>query len=310
MQNTVKSKEIQEKKTGNVLLKLKAEYTSGNLEKRDYMEKMYDYHKHLFEYRELLKQSLAKNVTITEDNVIVEMQDTGIKLCCVKEDREIIPLAELNFGKYEEKLWDKTFSLLPPPETVFDIGANIGYFSLYFSSKFPKTKIYAFEPIPNTFKHLNKNLEINNSKNITPLNIGLSDTKKTVEMFYNPEACGSSSLENLLENKSTYKVETQFNTLDDFVKENNIDNIDFIKCDVEGAEKFVYEGGLKTIEKFHPIIYSEMLRKWSAKFSYHPNDIIKIMKEFNYSCYAISDTTFDKITEVTDDTVETNFIFM
>ena len=42
----------------------------------------------------------------------------------------------------------------------------------------------------------------------------------------------------------------------------------------------------------------------------HSNDIIKIMKEFNYSCYAISDTTFDKITEVTDDTVETNFIFM
>ena len=78
---------------------------------------------------------------------------------------------------------------------------------------------------------------------------------------------------------------------------------------MEGAEKLVYEGGLKTLEEHKPIIYSEMLRKWSAKFNYHPNDIINMLKTIGYECYAISDKTYRKIEEVTEDTVETNYIF-
>ena len=294
----------------NKLLKLKEDFLTGNTLKQNYIEQMYEFHKYLYEYPSLLKQSLANSITISENGVWVEMKNTGIKLICIKDDRGNIALSELNFGEYEERLWDKTFNLLKNPRTCLDIGGNIGYFSLYFSAKFTNCQIYTFETSPKNFKHLKDNLKLNNTNNISAHNIGLTNECKQMEMFYNPEASGSSSLKDLLENKSTYKVICEFNTLDNFVKENQIENIDFIKCDVEGAEKFVYEGGLKTIEKFHPTIYSEMLRKWSAKFSYHPNDIIKIMNQFNYECFAISAGTFNKISEVTEDTIETNFIFM
>jgi hypothetical protein len=54
-----------------------------------------------------------------------------------------------------------------------------------------------------------------------------------------------------------------------------------------------------------------MLRKWSAKFNYHPNDIIQFFKQINYGSYVISNKT--KLREfemVNDDTVETNYFFL
>ena len=290
------------------LTALKTQFLNGEISKYNFMDEMSKIHNYLFDYCQLIKDSCASKIEITENDVIVELE-TGIKLLCIKNDKGIIPLTILNFGEYEEKLWNKTAELIGKPRTVLDIGGNIGYFSLYFARKFPQTQFYCFEPIPNNYKYLCKNLELNHSQNIKAFNIGLSNVCQTMEMFYNPEGCGSSSLRDLLEASCTYKVPCEFTTLDNFVAENHIENIDFIKCDVEGAEKFVYEGGLKTLEKFKPTIYSEMLRKWSAKFNYHPNDIINLLKPLGYKCYAISKNSFAPIEQVTEETVETNFIF-
>jgi FkbM family methyltransferase len=293
----------------NRLLELKESFLKEEITKYDYMEKMNECHRLLFLYRDLIDKSIVKSIQITRDGVVVEVTQTGIKLFCIKDDKGIIPITILNFGHYEERLWKKTVKLLDNPKTIFDIGGNIGYFSLYFSHYFPKAQFYTFEPIPNTFKFLRKNLELNGNQNINAFKIGLSNKKQSMEMFYNPEGSGSSSLRNLLMEKCTKKIICKFSTLDNFVAENKVKNIDFIKCDVEGAEKFVFEGGMQTIQKFKPLIFSEMLRKWSRKFNYHPNEIIKLLKNLNYECYAISDKTFKKIKEVTEDTIETNFIF-
>lgn len=53
-----------------------------------------------------------------------------------------------------------------------------------------------------------------------------------------------------------------------------------------------------------------MLRKWSKKFDYHPNDIIDLLKSVGYSCYAIEENSLGYISQVTDDTMETNFLFL
>lgn len=294
----------------NKLLDLKNMFLAGDISKYDYMDEMDKFHSILFDYQGLINESIAEKIEISRDGVIVKLKDSGINLHCIKNDKGIIPLTILNFGMYEEILWDKTASLLKNPRTILDIGGNIGYFSLYFSKKFKETKFYTFEPIPSTFEYLKKNLEINESSKILAYNIGLSDKKSSSEMFYNPEGCGSSSLKDLLNASCTRKITCNFSTLDDFVEENSIDDIDFIKCDVEGAEKFVYEGGLKTIQSHRPIIYSEMLRKWSKLFNYHPNDIIDLFKKISYSCYAISQISLRKINEVDENTVETNFLFV
>jgi hypothetical protein len=53
-----------------------------------------------------------------------------------------------------------------------------------------------------------------------------------------------------------------------------------------------------------------MLRKWSASFNYHPNDIIDMLSKIGYKCYFIEKNSLEEITEVTEETVQTNFIFL
>jgi hypothetical protein len=97
--------------------------------------------------------------------------------------------------------------------------------------------------------------------------------------------------------------------LDEFIDENPV-KIDFIKCDVEGAELLVYQGGLETIKRDNPIIFTEMLRKWSAKFNYHPNQIIDLMAEIGYDCFTVCDHNLSRFSLMDDTTLETNFFFL
>lgn len=53
-----------------------------------------------------------------------------------------------------------------------------------------------------------------------------------------------------------------------------------------------------------------MLRKWSAKFNYHPNDIISFLSELGYRCYALSKENVQIINEVDENTIATNFLFL
>lgn len=292
----------------NQFLEIQNEFEAGKITKPEFIPKMGKLHSLLFGYQDLLNNSIAEKIEISQHDVILTL-NSGIKLHCIKNDNRVIPIEILNFGHYEEPLWDKFAKMLTAPKTIFDIGGNIGYFSFYMANKFKNAQFYTFEPIPKTYNYLTTNLKLNNYNNITAYNYGLSNEKQTMEMFYNPTCCGGSSLKNITQERCVEKIKCEFSTLDDFVKENNIKNIDVIKCDVEGAEKFVFEGGIKTLDKFKPIIFTEMLRKWSAKFNYHPNDIIELLKPIGYCCFAIGEKTYYEISSVNEKTVETNFIF-
>ena len=288
---------------------LKIEYEQKKISKYEYLSQVCEYNKVLFDYSWLMENSIAKSINIDKDGVVVEIKYTDIKLHMIYGDIGIIPSVILALGYYEELLWKKVLSLLDKPKIIVDAGANIGYFSLFFNHYFPDAKIYAFEPIPNTYQYFKKNIEINNCQSITTYNLGLFNEKKEIDMYYNMEGSGSSSLVDLLNTKDTKNKKCKITTLDNFYEENDIRGCNLIKCDVEGAEKFVIEGGINVIKKYKPVIFCEMLRKWSAKFNYHPNDIIAMLSNIGYICYAISDNSFIKINEVNDNTEETNFIF-
>jgi hypothetical protein len=86
--------------------------------------------------------------------------------------------------------------------------------------------------------------------------------------------------------------------------------VDFIKCDVEGAEKFVFEGAVEMLRRDRPIVYTEMLRKWAAKFDYHPNQIIKFFADLGYLCYVVNDGFLQELKIMDDTTIQTNFFFL
>lgn len=77
---------------------------------------------------------------------------------------------------------------------------------------------------------------------INTYNIGFSDEETNIDIFLNPNCSGNSSLANL--SGSTEKVKCKITTVDLFVRQNDF-KIDFIKCDVEGAEFLVFKALLK-----------------------------------------------------------------
>ena len=73
---------------------------------------------------------------------------------------------------------------------------------------------------------------------------------------------------------------------------------------------FVFKGGLNTLQRDKPIVFTEMLRKWSAKFDYHPNEMIKLFAELGYECFVTKQGEFWRFFEMDENTIETSFFFM
>ena len=123
--------------------------------------------------------------------------------------------------------------------TIFDIGAWKGDTAYFFSKKCSDdAKIYAFEPDNYAYEILEKVKNKYKLNNVITKNILFSNTEKEIDFI------------SMISDVPAVKKNAI--TIDQFVEENNIEKIDFIKMDVEGAEKTILEGGIKTIKKFKP----------------------------------------------------------
>ena len=298
---------------------IKDKWETSQKEKTDKLIYLKELHNAILNMKDLakvLEGSLVNRLEIDKEGIFISTGKKDIKLFINDNDYEEVPMSVLCFGSYEEEETNMVLRLLSYLEedkfTVFDIGANVGWYTLNIQETFgEKATVYAFEPSPLTYKRLVNNLILNGKKEEYAINIGFYRESGTMEFFYDQEGSGASSLVNLREKEEIEIVPVDMKSMDEWVGQNAISKIDFIKCDVEGSELFVYEGGTETIKKNLPIIFSEMLRKWSSKFGYCPNDIIHFMNKLGYACYVIYDSVYlREITEVDEKTVETNYFFL
>lgn len=128
---------------------------------------------------------------------------------------------------------------------IFDVGANVGSYSKLLRSINPKAQIYAFEPHPVTFKELYKNT---NALNIRTNNVAVGASIGKLKLYDYADNDGSSHaslykavIEDIHKAKST-EYEIDVITLDNFIKENNIDRVSLLKIDTEGHELEVLKG--------------------------------------------------------------------
>ena len=295
--------------------KAKKEYKEQKISKGNFIEKMHEFHTVLFDFSENLKHTEIAKIEIQDDKVVFTTRATdyhpgGCKFYVDVVDKRVTPVDTFNFDMYEKDDSEMLFKLINDGDTIFDIGANIGWYSNHLAKKFPNSTIYSFEPIPETFNQISANTELNGATNIRLNNMALSSKKEKLTFFYSPTVTGASSSKNITENQNMTKLELEAETIDNFIITNSIDKLDFVKCDVEGAEYFVYQGGLETFKNNKPIIFTEMLRKWAAKFGYHPNDIISYFKNFGYKCFIVKDSKLSLFEFVNESTIATNFFFM
>lgn len=194
------------------------------------------------------------------------------------------PLEILNFRHYERLDSAMIFELVEDDALVFDIGGNIGYYSIALA-KMKHCTIHAFEPVASTYKQFIANAYYNGVQDRVRINnFGLFDKSGELTFYVYKQDFGNASAAIMHEEKDNEKIICKVEQLDEYVKAQGVERIDFIKLDVEGAEIFALRGGLKSIEKYKPILFVEMLRKWAAKYGYHPNEIIAMLEQIGYIC--------------------------
>ena len=286
------------------------EFLSCSLSKPEYIELMYQkHHAKLFDYADFIKQTNIARIEISDDSIIMTSRDKGVKMICPPGDHRVAPIETLNFLEYEPADSAMIFRLVPSDACVMDVGANMGWYSINIAKTYPSCKVHAFEPIPKTYSYLEQNIKLNQLKNVISYPFGLSSERKDLTFYFYPEGSGNASAANLSGRTDAELITCHVERLDDFVNANNL-QVDFIKCDVEGAELFVFQGAEETLRKDKPIVFTEMLRKWAAKFNYHPNRIITLFSLLGYRCFYVDQSSLRELCEMTDETTETNFFFL
>lgn len=287
---------------------LRAAYERNELTKVEYFIRLREEHAQLANYPEFMKDTDIESITIKEDGVVFACKPYGVKLECDPGDSGIPPIVALNIRHYEKEDGAMLLRLVDDGMTFFDIGANLGWYGLHVARIFPKSRVFAFEPIPKTYSYLQRNIAHNQLSNMRAYNFGLSDQAGEHVFYVNPKIMGAAS-SSALNGSEGQPLECKVRRLDDVAAELDT-RIDFIKADVEGAELFVFRGGINIIKECKPVIFAEMLRKHAATFHYHPNDIIKLLGEIGYKCFVCRAGKLEEFPAMDEQTVETNFVFL
>ncbi|MDR2097124.1 MAG: FkbM family methyltransferase [Spirochaetaceae bacterium] len=140
-------------------------------------------------------------------------------------------------------------------DVVIDAGAWIGDFSAYAASRGAAS--YAFEPSLATFKKLQETAALNGKSGggggIYPVNKGLGETDGEIELFmpdkYNT---GANTIVETRSGLKSHSEKIKITTLDNFVHEQNLKKVDFIKADIEGAERDMLKGARGVLSEFAP----------------------------------------------------------
>jgi FkbM family methyltransferase len=126
-------------------------------------------------------------------------------------------------------------------KVLFDIGANCGIATIVMAKLNPESVIYSFEPHKQTYNLLCENVRLNNLTNVKTYNVAVMSENKEVEMMLNNIMSGANTL---VSNENNFK-NVYYNTsvtnvtaisFDNFIKDNNIDNVYLLKIDCEGGE--------------------------------------------------------------------------
>jgi FkbM family methyltransferase len=172
---------------------------------------------------------------------------------------------------------------------ILDIGANCGHFCLAVAKLLYDKKaggeIIAFEPNPRVMEMLTRNLSLNPqfNKMVKTIPFAVGEKSDTLEISVPLRNTGAGSLCRNYDGEPNERYTVQVVSVDDFIVQNSIGRVDFMKIDVESFEPLVLRGAQKTIDQFHPSIYIEFIN--NSKEGYDDNYIYNFISDNGYTIY-------------------------
>ncbi len=197
--------------------------------------------------------------------------------------REIIDTGE--FEPANARVMEKLVGL---GDTVLDIGANIGYFTLLLSRLVgPSGRVVAFEPTRHYGDVLRRNLSENSVSNCQVEAFGLSseEAELLVSIGDSSATLHWASPEEAPRMRETICLER----LDDIASRLELERLDFIKIDVDGHEPFFFEGAWQTLERFRPRILLEVSAANYLQGGIFPAEFYDVLKSRGLFLYSEKD---------------------
>jgi FkbM family methyltransferase len=213
-----------------------------------------------------------------------------------------------NFERQEIKFLSK---IVRPGDTFIDIGSNIGYYTVIAARLVgARGKVIAVEPVKKTFDRLNRNIQLNHFKNVSPYRLALSSTDGILPMNVSQDGYDAwNSLTKPARGDAYVVEEVQTQKIDEFVRTNHIDGIvKMVKIDVEGWESELIKGGSEFFARLtSPILQIEFNETALNSAGSSARQLFEQVIAFGYQFYAY-DGNKNRLTpvEFTTDAMDTN----
>jgi FkbM family methyltransferase len=188
-------------------------------------------------------------------------------------------------GSYEMGTVARFAGAVPPGGTVFDLGANVGYYTLLSAVKTgPRGRVFAFEPLPRNLDYLRRHLALNRIANSTVVAAAVSDQGGTVRFA---------------EDASTSRgrigaggFEVPAVSLDEWAEKEGIPDPALMKIDIEGAEFQAIQGARRMLARTRPAIF---LSTHSGKVH---RECLSLLESLGYRCEALDGRPLERSREI------------
>lgn len=173
--------------------------------------------------------------------------------------------------------------------TFVDGGANLGVYTLAASKLVGESgRVLSFEPGRRSFAILGRNADLNGLRNVQTYQFALSDEMGRARLYHHSHGPVSFSLGREDLGAETFE-EVSTVTLDHIASQEQIERIDFIKLDVEGAEELVLRGALQTLTHSHPTVLFETNKEAAQRLGLSGDGAWSLLSEFDYKFYAVDE---------------------
>jgi FkbM family methyltransferase len=180
---------------------------------------------------------------------------------------------------------DPIFQLFRPKQgdNFVDVGAHIGRYSIVAAKRIGNLgQIIAIEAHPETFELLKKNVALNGLRNVTAINTVVSSQKGKAKLYLDGHDSGFTVYSTIMINRTKTEefLEVEANTLDNILNENNIQRVNWIKIDVEGAELEVLKGAVDTLSSNKDLT---LLIEVHGEANYVP--ILEVFRQYKFQIH-------------------------
>jgi FkbM family methyltransferase len=177
--------------------------------------------------------------------------------------------------------------LLAPGNVFVDGGANFGIYTVVASKLVGDSGfVLSFEPSPENFAILQRNVELNHMKNVKVFCSAISDSDGTTRLYHIDNAPNSYSLGKDI-NPATDYEEISTVTLDSVLQQAGLERVDFLKLDVEGAEELVLRGAESLFSRMRPIVLFEVSESATKRLGLSVDGAWKMLQELGYDLFTV-----------------------